>query len=448
MIINRSKKTIKIAILIVLSLICILCFNACKNNVDSSGDNSTATINDGLANESPFGFVRLQGAYKNIQFGKDYVYFNGTECGVFKYDYKTGDVSNICTDPLCKHFGTGASCRIANVRKSALGFFRVFSDTMIYNAQLQNRDLGKKTLHMFAYNMEHMTNTLLEDDAGTTNQYCISEQYVYFTNVTVKEEKSYYNFKQVNLFTGENIIFGEESLGKTEYKLIGAYNGKLFATNPEETVTYVCSEENPGEFQKIWDRRMSFIFTDGTELYFASKDVNNMQSDTYYFYNTDLKGNVISKHELKGGMSFGSILDGRNLYYVPKETVIITIPDGTEKETHQRYIYKLDTETGETSVAFEFNGDYSMLWFLNTANDFMVYDNKIYTYKLGGVVCPEGGVEGVDFDYFLLEDGVVIIDIETGDINYVTANYDANEGFQFAWNIETISMDIDSENLK
>ena len=190
---------------------------------------------------------------------------------------------------------------------------------------------------------------------------------------------------------------------------------------------------------------MAFIFTDGNELFFKSGDIDNKQSDTYCFYNTDLDGNVISKHELNGGMLFGSILDGRNLYYVPQEMVTITVPDGTKKDVHQRYIYKLDTETGETTVAFEFNGDYSMLWFLNTANDIMVYENKIYTYSLGGVVCPDGGVEGVDFDYFLRDDGVVIIDMETGDIDYVTATFNFNNNLQFEWNVEKIAMDIEGE---
>lgn len=446
MITNHSTKIIsKFVIIMTFILVCLLYLNACKNSMDST---ISETNIESVTIQSPLGFVRLNETYKNIQFGKDYVYFNGSECGVFKYDYNTGEVSNICTDPLCKHFGNGSSCRIANVRKSSMGFFHVYSDKIIYNARLINKDFGKSTLHLFAYDLDHMTNTLLDDNAGNSNQYCISNKYAYYRNITVKDGQNYYNFKQVNMSTGEIRTFGEETLGKTGLHLLGAYDGNLYATDWEGTVTYVCSEEKLGKFKKIWDSRMGFIFTDGNELFFASKDVDNIQSNVYCFYNTDLNGNVISKHELEGGILFGSIIDGRNLYYIPSETVTITVPDGTKKDVHQRYIYKLDTETGETSVAFEFNGDYSMLWLLNVANDFMVYENKIYTYSLGGVVCPEGGVEGADFDYFLLDDGVVIIDIETGDIKYVTANYDANEGFQFTWNIETIPMDIDSEKLK
>ena len=433
---SSKKNALILALSIVFSFILLLA--GCNNGEVS--DETNGDVTEDLTVQIPLEFVRLRSTYKNIQFGKDYVFFNGTDCGVFKYNYKTGEVSNICTDPLCKHYGNGSSCRIANVRKSSMGYFHVYSDKMIYNAQLQNRDLGKKTLHLMSYNMKDMTNVLLDDNAGTSNQYCVSDKYIYFRNVTVRDGQSFFNFRQVDLSTGESRIFGKETDKKTEYDLIGAYGGKLYARDWEGTGTYICSEENPGNFQKFWDGPIGFVFTDGNELFFSSKE-----SDISFFYNTDLDGNVISKYELKGGISFGSIIDGRNLYYVPMETVTITVPDGTKKDVHQRFIYKLDTETGETTVAFEFNGDYSMLWFINTANDILVHENKIYTYKLGGVVCPEGGVEGVDFDYFLLDDGVVIIDMATGDIEYVTATFNFNNKLQFEWNVEKIPMDIEGE---
>lgn len=179
---KSSKKNALIrALSIVLSFILLLA--GCNNGEVS--DETNGDVTEDLTVQIPFEFVRLQSTYKNIQFGKDYVFFNGTDCGVFKYNYKTGEVSNICTDPLCKHYGNGSSCRIANVRKSSMGYFHVYSDKMIYNARLTNKDLGKSTLHLMSYNMKDMTNVLLDDNAGTTNQYCVSDKYIYFRNVTV-----------------------------------------------------------------------------------------------------------------------------------------------------------------------------------------------------------------------------------------------------------------------
>ncbi len=224
-----------------------------------------------------------------------------------------------------------------------------------------------------------------------------------------------------------------------EIKQIESDYDKLYATDPEETVTYVSDEEAPGEFKKIWDRRIAFIFTDGNELFFKSKDPDNMDSDTYYFYRTDFEGNVKSKHELNGGMYWGGLHDGRNLYYVPQEKISIVLPDGSEQETHPRYMYKLDIETGEQTVAFEFSGDYSLMYLGQSGNDLMVYDNKIYTYDLCGYVPKDDG-EG--YDMLNLKRGLVIIDMDNGDITYITAELDRTDPrHPTITNVEIIPMD-------
>ena len=84
--------------------------------------------------DSPTGYTPVISATKNILLGSDYVYFTGIQNGIFKYDYQSGEISEFCTDPMCKHSGSGGTCRIANFWKGS--FFRAFSDGIVYTAPL------------------------------------------------------------------------------------------------------------------------------------------------------------------------------------------------------------------------------------------------------------------------------------------------------------------------
>ena len=85
-------------------------------------------------------------------------------------------------------------------------------------------------------------------------------------------------------------------------------------------------------------------------------------------------------------MKWGSILDGRNLYYIPSVEEDITLPDGSIQRMHPRAIYKLDTVTGDETIAFNFTGDYAALSIGFSFNDLIVYNNKIFTSELTGKV--------------------------------------------------------------
>ena len=442
---RKSKRLILILSFLLLVTISI-CAAVFIINRSEGGFHGLSESSGGVAEEfdSPFGFFRIQGSLKHIQFGKDYIYFHGETNGIFKYDYLTGEVSSVCVDPLCSHSGDDATCRL--LKTNPINFFRMFPDMLVYSSMKSGRVSGQSSdvkPSMYVYDLVKMTHTLIDEDAAMNNQYCISERYLYYHNIEVKDNKNYYNFKQVDMLTGDIRIFGDATESSPQYRLIGAYAGKLYATDPEETVTYVSDEKTPGEFKKIWDRRMAFIFTDGKELFFKSKDPENMNSDTYYFYHTDFEGNVKSKHELNGGMYWGGLHDGRHLYYVPQEKITIVLPDGSEQETHPRYMYKLDIETGEQTVAFEFSGDYSLMYLGQSGNDLMVYDNKIYTYDLCGYVPKDDG-EG--YDMLNLKRGLVVIDMENGDITYITAELDGTDPqHPTITNIETIPMDLANE---
>ena len=180
--------------------------------------------------DSPTGYTPVISATKNILLGSDYVYFTGIQNGIFKYNYQSGEVSEFCTDPMCKHSGSG-TCRIANYWKGL--FFKAFPDLLIYSAPLNTDQNSQLTNHMFCFDAVAMTNTLLDSNASTTNIYCMSNRYAYYTNVVPKNNINYFNHKQVDIKTGEIRIFGEETEGVTPYNLIGAINGILYATDAE-----------------------------------------------------------------------------------------------------------------------------------------------------------------------------------------------------------------------
>lgn len=141
-------------------------------------------------------------------------------------------------------------------------------------------------------------------------------------------------------------------------------------------------------------------------------------------------------------MKWGSIIDGKNLYYIPSDEVEITLPDGTVTTTHPRLIYNLDTETGEETVAFNFDGDYVALSVGFMSNDLIVYDNKIFTAELTGTVFSKAEDGTVTSKKLSLKDGIVIIDMVTNDITYVTANYIQTEtgDIELSWNSDIIHM--------
>lgn len=417
----------------------LLLLTACKGGDEGNFDSDAvggAESTPNTAEDSPEEFVRLSNSAKAIQYNDGYIYFYCVDSGAAKYSLETGEVSEICTDPLCRHIGKDASCYIAKMNEH---FFRPMGNIFLYTI-LRGSNAG-----LYSYDTISMSQICLDDDASTINQYCVSDKYLYTWNTVVKEENgekiSYHNYKRVDLTTGETTELGELTKGKPEYRLIGAYNGLLLATNPEETVTYVCSEEAPWELEQIWNRRMGFIFTNGKELLFKSENHESVEPDTYYFYHTDLDGNVISRHELKDGMYWGTLSEGRYLYYIPQKLMTVSLPLG-KVTMHQRYLYRLDTVTGETTVAFEFSGDYSYLWLELGDCDIMVKDGKLYTSHLQGYIYP-GGDTSAEPEKCIMKSGMVIIDMETGALDYITAEYDPSNDYMLECNIEHVEMELE-----
>lgn len=406
-----------------------------------------------IINETPYGYVPVISSTKVIQLGNNCIYFAGDSRGIFKYDLETGEVSEFCNDPLCGHRIESDSCYLGEYH--CRQYFRAFSNVLLYNCFISDYENQKSVNCLYAYEPDTIRNIIIDDYASTSNQYCVSENYAYFNNVIKKDGKTYFNHKQVKLSDGSVKIFGEETEGKTRYTLVGAINGYLFANDLYENVTYVCSEDNPGEYTVFWNSIISSIWAGENDLFFKARVSPNLISESeapYYFYHTDYEGNVMSKHELVGGMKWGSIYDGKHLYYIPAEDSSFVCGDGTTRSIHSREIYLLNIDTGERSVAFTFDGDLvTMEIEFGMGNEMFVFDNKIYTYSIGEANVsynPDTNETTVYGSGIGLRDGIVAIDMSNGDITFIQANYDIKsfEAYEFVYDIQHYEMNIEKEN--
>lgn len=387
---------------------------------------------------------------RDIQFANGFIYFAGSHAGLFKYDPTTDTVSEICSDPLCSHMGAkDASCNFG--KRKGLGF-RAFSNVVIYHAlaRVEGEDMAKNRL--FSYDPIKMKNIMIDKNPSTASTSRIGNRYYYSENITVKEENgekvNYTNLRQLDLFTGEEIVFGNAIKGNApEYRIIGAIDGNIYANNTQTGGVYICPESEPGNFRKLRDSSMGYVFVSENDIFFKSADP---ESGKEYYYHTDMDGNELAKHELVGGMQWGSIYDGRYLYYIPSEEVEFQCGDGSVQPIHSREIYRLDMETGEQTVAFTFSGQYETMGLVKGVSIFIVHDNKLYTNQIGEynfsrkVKDPsEATIYG---EGITLKDGMIIIDFETGDITRVTADYKlVTGGNEFIHESALIEMDLEGE---
>ena len=387
---------------------------------------------------------------RDIQFANGFIYFAGSNAGLFKYDPTTDTVSEICSDPLCSHMGAkDASCNFG--KRKGLGF-RAFSNVVIYHAlaRVEGEDMAKNRL--FSYDPINMKNIMIDKNPSTSSTSVIGNRYYYSENITVKEENgekvTYTNLRQLDLFTGEEIIFGNEVKGNTpEYRIIGAIDGNIYANNTVEGGLYICPESDPGNFRKLRDSSIGYPFVSEKDIFFKSVDPEERKT---YYYHTDLEGNELAKHELVGGMQWGSIYDGRYLYYIPEETVDFQCGDGSVQPIHSREIYKLDMQTGEKTVAFTFNGQYETMGLVEGVSLFIVHDGKLYTNQIGeyNFTRGTGSLSNVTVygNGVTIKDGLIIIDMESGDITHVSADYERIDGrTELVFDIEIIEMDLEGE---
>lgn len=207
-------------------------------------------------------------------------------------------------------------------------------------------------------------------------------------------------------------------------------NGKLYFTDSEYSVTYVCNEKDPKKgYSEFWGACISNIWMGENDMIFRSRDPENKQDGVYYIYRTDFSGNVLSKAKIEGDMKWGSVCDGKHLYYIPREEITLSLSDGSPSVNQDgsavmgnaRELYCLDIDTGERSVAFTFDGDYSglSLWHTEIGKSFYVSDGKIIVSHLSGTVLKKGDNGENKTEGLTLKNGIIIIDMENGDINYI-----------------------------
>ena len=172
-----------IAIVMSIVIVCTILIS-CKNN------SSVLIENTSYTSKNTNVYLPVLATTKNIQANSNYIYFAGTKSGIFKYDIITDQVSNYCTDPLCNHHSQNASCRIDNCQRGM--FFRANNNILLYNAAIVNDKYGKITPHLYRFDSGTISNVLLDSNASSSNYYTSSDEYVYFTNTVIKNDKTYF----------------------------------------------------------------------------------------------------------------------------------------------------------------------------------------------------------------------------------------------------------------
>ena len=145
--------------------------------------------------------------YNNKQIRRDgnTFYFSGDHFSVFKYDSESGEIQDVCTDPLCRHFGKDGSCRIGQTMAAGC-FFAVSGNSILYTVPLSS-SLNDSTSYivLFRYNTAEMTNLELDrKESGDDNRYAVSSNYCYYVASYYNEETETFSFgmRQCNLETG------------------------------------------------------------------------------------------------------------------------------------------------------------------------------------------------------------------------------------------------------
>ena len=369
---------------------------------------------------------------RKVQYQNGYIYFEGPTYSIYKYSMYDQSVSSVCNDPLCTHGGAKASCEIG--KHMVNSFYRVVGDRIIYDIVQPNSETKLAEVHSYIYNTSIMENILLDDSrvSSAGSEYIVSEEYLYFKGCRKdsKTNETYAFFRQVELSSGKAKNLFEKLGTSPDVFLLGAMNGKLYFSDRECTVTYVCDENDPeNSYSEFWGACMSYIWMSENDMIFRSKDPKNKQDSSFYIYRTDFSGNVLSKARIEGDMKWGSICDGKHLYYIPFDEVPLRLSDGSPIVNqfgsavmgNARELYCLDIDTGERSIAFTFDGDYSGLsmWPSEIGRSFYVSDGKIIVSHLSGPFLKKGADGENKTEVLTLKNGIIIIDMENGDINYI-----------------------------
>lgn len=365
---------------------------------------------------------------ERIQYDGEYLYFEGRfGSTIYKYSLLDGTITSVCTDPFCAHSGINPTCRTG--RHLEGGFYKVRGEYILYDV------MG---FDIYSYNTSTMENILLDDsrEGSASNIMTVSDDYLYFMAYVVDEKTGETSgaYRRINLSNGKAEMFLESEKAINPYHILGAVNGKLYWTNREYTETYISDESDPESLRKVWDSAISYIYVGENDMCFRARDP---ETEDYCFYRADFDGNIISKAKIEGNMKWGSLCDGKHLYYIPAEDVPLYYEDGNAVVNQKgnaitgnnRTVYCLDIDTGERSVAFTFDGDYSGLW-LKYGYAFYVVDGKIIIPYLAGEVLNEDENGEAFINDFAYTRGITIIDMENGDIKYIGTLKDGSIGVE------------------
>ena len=400
-----------------------------------------------ISNSSDLTYKEL--IYNNKQIRRDgnTFYFSGDHFSVFKYDSESGEIQDVCTDPLCSHYGKDSSCRIGQINTGSC-FFAVNGNNFVYTVPLSaSLDDSIMQLVLFRYDVSEMTNLRLDHKNGIDDRrYTISSNYCYYVTTYQSNKTGEYSFgmRQCNLETGKTVDFGEKT--ESVPRPLGAIGGKVFWKDAASSKTYVCNEDKTGSAHVFWDYPISFPWGNSNDIFFRSTDPDDPEDSLiFYIFHTDLNGKVISRFDAEDIKCMCVSDDGKYIYYISRtETPAVTgngTPvknnDGSDFLVHGRKLFRIDTETGETDCVFVFDGIFSALNIgVGDGSWFWFDGKKIYTNSLAGYIEEKPGDEPQRIGF---SSGLIIIDTETGKVVRCSADFDrSTAGSRSYKSVETV----------
>ena len=374
-------------------------------------------------------------------------FFFGDIFSVFKYDTESGEINDVCTDPLCRHFGKDGSCRIGQTMAASC-FFAVSGNSILYTVPLSSSlNDSTSSIVLFRYNTAEMTNLELDrKEGGDDNRYAVSSNYCYYVASYYNKETETFSFgmRQCNLETGKTVDFGEKT--ESVPGPLGAIGGKVFWKEAGTSKTYVCNEQKTSSVRVFWETPISFPWGNCNDIYFRARDPEDPQElQKYYIFHTTLDGKVISRFDAEDIKCMCVSDDGKYIYYISRtETPAVTgngTPvknnDGSDFLVHGRKLFRIDTETGGTDCVFVFDGIFSALNIgVGDGSWFWFDGKKIYTNSLAGYIEEKPGDEPQRIGF---SSGLIIIDTETGKVVRCSADFDrSTAGSRSYKSVETV----------
>lgn len=404
----RMKKVVfRFALVVVLLL--SLMMSSCNGTKPPEPDISIIPIESGEITElsgesyewvyypSPFSIEPIQ--YQNGSY-----YFEGAPYSIFEYSIEDETVYHPCLDPQCTHRSNTSSCRFGRHLRD--GYYRVLGEYIYYNTVFPMR--------LYRYNTETGENKPITEELNGFNSNVFTGNNYLYCNVY----GGYIRTRYSDLKT-EKVL--ESTDGKTNYTIYAEIEGTLYIGETSSGCVYTCPESDTSKLSLFWNGLWSNVWIGENTLSFQTK--NN--DGEYFHYVIGFDGTVSSETKLAGCAGWSSFCNGEDFYYMLRTDNGLDYSDGTPSKSpgmtvNSREVYKTNVETGETSVVFTFDGDYSSLY-TSIGSSFYVVGDTLILSSLDGNILKENA-DGEKEPQRLnlgISNGIIMIDMTNGDITCV-----------------------------